>query len=191
MGKRTAKELDGMATRYSKRLRFASAIRDGLNITQASNAAGITRQTGRVWKRMIAGGEFVNTTTRDASLTKQETEELVAEIARNKEVPAAYRINAMSLSADLGGHKAATRSLIEVRTVPASVIGWLDSTYGALPSPDAVKALPLVPPGEPPTDAAEFVQPPLTDSAKSEGSVDVVNAEVEVIERAKRDFIKE
>jgi hypothetical protein len=185
MSKRAAKELDGMVSRHSKRLRFAAAIKEGMNTTQAARAAGITRQTGAVWRRQIEGGEFDSKATRGAVLTKQETAELVAGIARDEGESAAYRINAMSLSADLGGHKAPTRSVVDVRTTPHSVIGWLDSTYGQL-APATARA--ELPPGDPPTDVVDTVLTPQTNSTNSGETVDAVS---EVVEPTKDEKEKE
>ena len=169
-----------MATRHGKRLCFASALKNGLGIPEASRLASITAQTGRVWKKQIEAGAFDSSATLGASLTKEETARLAAEIARNTGEDAAKRIHAMNLSAELGGHKAPARSLVEVRTVPRDVIGWLDSTYGALPAAAPMPALESannthIPPGDPPTDSDGDVLPPLTNSTKSGESVDATS----------------
>ena len=177
MADAAARILNRQTDRYAKRLAFIGAIKAGNNVSQAARISGISRQTGAIWKKHIDNGEFNNVPGVERLLTKQETLEILAKIARDEEQTAAYRINALSLEADVQGKKAPARSLVEVRQVPASVVAWLNTEFGALPPADDTKALP---PGDPNSPKDGTVRPPGQICEKSEKATsDVIDVDDE------------
>jgi len=180
------------ATRMSKRLTFNAALKAGSNVTQASELAGVTRQTGAKWKTSMQEGTFTYSDSASAILTKDKSVEILSQIAISEDESGAYRIKAIDLCAELQGTKAPARSVVETRIVPTDVIAWLDGMNIHAPSdkalcePADVPMLPAdsthaLPPGNPNDGVIGDVSSPhklSTNSDKAETDSDVT---VEVI----------
>ena len=133
------------AGKHARRLLFKASLDAGCSIAEASRRVGVSRETGSRWKRRMQDGSFAYASGASSHMAKEEKRILLAEIARSQDVSPAYRVNAISLDADLVGDKAPSRSLVEVRTVPASVVAWLDAAETEATRLDTCDTQPALP----------------------------------------------
>ena len=131
------------AERIGKRATFNMSRANGSSITEAARSAGVSRSTGQRWATESVATVSLPAEAAGILLTKNDTRAELASIARDGALPAAYRVQAMNLDADLAGTKAPTRSMVATVTVEPSVLEWIDRTYAALPaSTPSAPALP-------------------------------------------------
>jgi len=104
---------------------FTVALRNGSSIAEAARIAGVHRNTGISWAKVIREHNRLHL-ERAAIADKSETAEILSGIMRDPETPAPYRVNASAALAKIAGYEAPQRSQIEVRQIPASVNAWLE-----------------------------------------------------------------
>ena len=123
-----------LGANLTSRMIFDAARRKHATIADAAHAAGVSRRTGTRWEGEKVDGEALQAHAVGSLLTKEGKRAELATIARDTSLPAAYRVQAMNLDADLAGDKAPTRSMVATVTVEPSVLEWIDRTYAALPA---------------------------------------------------------
>lgn len=132
-------------TKAEIRTAFRVAIENGMNVSEASRAVGINRNTGAIWARQIRASKSVDT-ERGLVADKAESAKVLTEIIRSPSEAAPYKVNAVTRLSAMMGWDAPTRSQVEVRQVPASVSAWLDGlTVDAIdvaPEPPAIVGAP-------------------------------------------------
>lgn len=113
-------------TKAERRISFARARVEGLSIRQAARAAGVSPGTGTSWERMRKTKGLIAEAV-GAIVQREEAQGILTAIAQHPETPPAVKIAALAERAKVDGWYAPTRSQVEVRQVPATVIAWLDS----------------------------------------------------------------
>ena len=158
------------AERIGKRATFNMSRANGSSITEAARSAGVSRSTGQRWATESVATVSLPAEAAGILLTKNDTRAELASIARDGALPAAYRVQAMNLDADLAGTKAPTRSMVATVTVEPSVLEWIDRTYAALPaSTPSAPALPAhVGAPTPQLEARASAEPPPRDPQSGE-----------------------
>lgn len=126
--KRTDKATLNKARKAEAYQAFRLARSNGLTITASAEAAGVSRMTGSKWESQRKAAEQSGNgfdAARGPILARDELASLLSQsVARCDDQ---YRANMATALSRVMGYDAPTRQQIEVRQIPASVIGWLET----------------------------------------------------------------
>ena len=136
-----AKILHRRADRVEQRIALFKAFDAGETKARSADIAGVSRNTGMAWLKQRKEDEDSDNTRRAAILSKTELAQRYSEAIDS--APAQYLAQLGGAYARLCGMDAPQRSEVTVRSVPQSVIAWLDSAATALDAVPERHSLPV------------------------------------------------